>query len=198
MANGDANGTAREERQFKSEEASIYLELAKMSQESFLNRRSYEWKVAFGLWTAIGLITYFMVDKADSFNGTVLVWLGVLYAIVWVCWLLAWQFPLRLAFEQDKHYKHYYMNRAEGWNYDMPEREAADWRNLIWRFEHKDWKWSWRRFAWTFGQTVFTFAFLLGSWVAISTAIEKPTAGDAKIEVKASGGNVKIQTEAGK
>jgi hypothetical protein len=27
----------------------IYLELAKLSQQSFQNRQSYEWKIAFGL-----------------------------------------------------------------------------------------------------------------------------------------------------
>ena len=37
----------------------IYVELAKLSQQSIDSRRTYEWKLAFGLWTGIGVFTYF-------------------------------------------------------------------------------------------------------------------------------------------
>src|SRR5689334_17076339 len=56
-------------------EADTWIELAKLSQESFFNRRSYEWKVAFGLWAAIGLVTYFGATNAEKFKDAI--WLYV-------------------------------------------------------------------------------------------------------------------------
>ncbi len=48
---------------YDTDRASTYIELSKLSQDGFLNRRSYEWKVAFGLWITIGFITYFCVGE---------------------------------------------------------------------------------------------------------------------------------------
>lgn len=93
----------------------IYVELARMMHESFLNRRNYEWKVAFGLWTAIGAWTYFAIAETDKleFKGSFYWVLSFVYLVLLVAWFFCWQVPLRKAFEKDKLYKHYYMDRAE-------------------------------------------------------------------------------------
>ena len=69
----------------------IFLELAKLSQQSFENRRSYEWKVAFGLWTAIGLATYFMVEHSQVITPATFAWLIISYIIVLITWVFFWQ-----------------------------------------------------------------------------------------------------------
>ena len=46
----------------------IYLELAKLAEQSFENRRATEWKVGFGFWAAIGIFTWFMVVFVGSYK----------------------------------------------------------------------------------------------------------------------------------
>lgn len=89
-----------------------YIDLAKISQTSFHNRREYEWKVAFGFWTAIGLFTYFCIEHAGSLKDLTW-WIFGFYILIWLLWVFLWQWPLRLAFEEDKAYLLYYMHRAE-------------------------------------------------------------------------------------
>ncbi len=38
------------------------MELAKISLDEFKNRREFEWKLAFGFWTAIAAFTYMLVS----------------------------------------------------------------------------------------------------------------------------------------
>ncbi len=39
-----------------------WMELAKISLDEFKNRREFEWKLAFGFWTAIAAFTYMLVS----------------------------------------------------------------------------------------------------------------------------------------
>lgn len=177
------------------ERAEMYVELAKMSQESFLNRRSYEWKVAFGLWTAIGLITFFAIEHADEFDSGLVFSLGICYVLIGTCWLILWQFPLRLAFEKDQEFKHYYMTCAEGrppnwppgapWPHGGPPAvSCSDWKCLWCRKVMRQpdqkayWKCSMRQISWTTGQSGFTVIFLLMSWLVIGAAINGPAEYD--------------------
>jgi hypothetical protein len=136
----------------------IFVDLAKVSQESFLSRRSFEWKVAFGLWTGIGIWTHFVLSNAGistiptqySFQ-----FLGAIYLGIALVWLFFWQIPNRKAFEQDNLFKHYYMKHAEGRKPSYP-LEVGYWQML--------------RNPWTYGQFGFTVILLVGSYFTICYA----------------------------
>lgn len=133
-----------------------YVELAKLSQESFLNRRSYEWKVAFGLWAGIALLTNFVISNDDKVDVPLCL-LGFSYVLFVGLWLAFWQAPMRRAFEQDKQWKHYYMDRAEGEKRDKPSTVT-----------HEELMKSGDHFWWNYGQTVVTALFLFLSFLLIA------------------------------
>lgn len=179
------NEVEKSKLEYDKDLASTYIELAKLSQESFLNRRSYEWKVAFGLWVAIGFITYFALDKAELLQDGTVIALGVLYGVLALIWFFWWQVPIRRAFEQDKSFKHYYMHRAEGWQTKWP-KQVGYWD--VTKGKH---------IPWTYGQTAITVAFMAASFIVILMASQKGDSGTAsKVEFKASGESVKVQAEA--
>lgn len=80
----------------------VYLEMAKLSQQSFQNRQSYEWKIAFGLWTGIGLFTYFATEHAGAISGPGLFCLAAAYFVLGGVWCFLWQPALHGANRQDK------------------------------------------------------------------------------------------------
>lgn len=169
---------------YNDERAKTYIELAKLSQDGFLNRRSYEWKVAFGLWITIGFITYYACKNTDLLQVWTVISIGVLYLAVAVIWFFLWQVPLRRAFEQDKEFKHYYMHRAEGWSAKWPE-------NITYEKVLKSVK-----NPWNYGQTIITVAFLAASFMVLVIASQKSeSTKSAKLEIKASGKNIKVQAE---
>lgn len=53
------------------EQTSTYLELAKLAQTSFEDRRRYEWRISFSLWIAIGSVGYWFsqASAANSLSG---------------------------------------------------------------------------------------------------------------------------------
>src|SRR5579863_3571551 len=64
------------------EEKQIYVDLAKMYDESVKSRRENEWKLAFGFWTAIGVFTAFIVHEGVIFPPELLDKLGIAYAVL--------------------------------------------------------------------------------------------------------------------
>lgn len=91
----------------------VFVDLAKLAQESFFNRRQYEWKIAFGLWTSIGLWTSAALAKSEKLD-LMSCHVMVIYVAIALTWLFFWLVPNWRASEQDKLWKHYYMNKAEG------------------------------------------------------------------------------------
>ncbi|HVU88317.1 MAG TPA: hypothetical protein VHD36_13435, partial [Pirellulales bacterium] len=104
------------------EQQKVYLELAKLSLKSFQHRREYEWKVAFGLWTAIGLFTYFIVKEGAYIDRG---WLACGYVFSGFVWFICWQLPMRRGFDLDQEFKHYYMALAAGEKRDKPDLSSA-------------------------------------------------------------------------
>ncbi|NLF73181.1 MAG: hypothetical protein GX575_29445 [Candidatus Anammoximicrobium sp.] len=164
----------------------IYLELAKIAQQSIESRRAYEWKIAFGLWSGIGLFTYFMVESHFSLAEWQLSGLGVLYAIIWCVWTFTWQPFLHLAFEKDKRWKHYYMHKAE--IRDETKSQKDPWEptaepscRAMMRQMKKPWMWV---------QSLPTAVFLIASF-AIIHGTAAPKAPDMKADVlSVSGANL--------
>jgi len=143
------------------------LEMAKLCQQSFEHRRSYEWKIAFGLWTGIGVFTYFATQHAGGISGGAFWLLGIAYVLLGLVWVLLWQPALHSAHRTDKRWKHYYMHRAE----NRPEgRSKPD----PWRDESKIpwWQQQRERLAelrqpWPWVQGVPTLLFLVLSFLII-------------------------------
>ncbi len=78
------------------------------------------------------------------------------------------------------------MHRAEGWSEKWPE-EVKYWQVV------KD-----ISNPWTYGQTAITFAFLIASFIVVNIASQENDSNkQSKLEIKASGENIKVQAEAG-
>ena len=98
----------------KVEQAKQYIELAKMSQASFHNRRDYEWRVAFGFWGLMAAATYLLIDKKVLvLSGNSVGWLLLALILLLGAWFFLWQFPNRAAFDDDNAIKIFYMKSAE-------------------------------------------------------------------------------------
>lgn len=137
-----------------------FVDLAKLSQESFFNRREIEWRSAFGLWTAIGAWTYVSVTNAAVLVKLPLQSFPKLLVILTVALFVGWQLPLRRAFEDDKRWKHYFMKRAAGIPVEPPE--SAGFLTGVTELRH---------WPWTFSQLAVTIVFLIASWCATHAAI---------------------------
>jgi hypothetical protein len=171
----DKGGKSKEE---------IYLELAKLAQQSFEHRRTYEWKAAFGLWAAIGLVTYFAVEHPAVLTSWTVGVIGAIYILLSVCWFFVWQVPTRRAFEQDKAWKHFYMHKAEGLTPERPTE--VTWREMLTGIRH---------LPWTYGQAVVTVLFLAGSFFVLLAARSPGLTDESKVELKASGKSVEVTSK---
>ena len=142
--------------------SSVYVDLAKMAQASIFNRRAHEWKVAFGLWTGIGVLTYFILSNSEKFPRSPATFLGIVYVIFSLLWLFLWLAPHRRAFHLDQEWEHYYMHMAEGVKAQQP-RSIAYWEIFFPRG---------KQLGWVYGQFLVTVLLLIVSWrlIADSTA----------------------------
>jgi hypothetical protein len=155
--------------EWNKDKASVYMDLAKMAQDSFFNRRVYEWKIAFGLWAGIGALTYFVISNKDKLAGFDPHSLGWIYLCFAAVWFVFWLIPLRRAFEGDKLFKHYYMWRAEGTPEVMAKAKSHQQRVTAWEVIS-----PWGGLAlWTYGQFFVTVLFLVSSYLLISHVVSK-------------------------
>lgn len=163
----------------KAEQVKQYIELAKLSQASFHNRREYEWKVAFGFWGLIAAATYLLVDKGILLFGSSGSWQWCFTLIFTLTlpaiWFFGWQCPNRAAFDDDDFYKVNYMKAAEsvleGKVPAIAERNRGGFTDI---FRHKGSS-DWRKFAWTMGQLFLMYFVLFAAWGAMSAAARKPS-----------------------
>jgi len=107
-----------------------YVELAKLAQSAFDERRRIEWRVNLGLWAALGAITYFArKERIQVFQPE---WLAWVFAIgIFVSYVI-YIFHFLAAHTTDKAWKHYYMARAEGEKADRPARGTWVFRGFPW------------------------------------------------------------------
>jgi hypothetical protein len=152
-----------------------WLELAKIAQQSFFNRREIEWKLSLGFWTAIAAFSW-MFFKVDCLYVPPCFgcWLGFGYLFLFILTIPFWHLPLQRAHGADKRYLNYYLKRARGID-DPKFREG----NGTWEDVDKDW---------FYGHLAFTLFFLLLSWVVI-TQLAVPT-----LEAKAEKAKVASQS----
>jgi hypothetical protein len=153
--------------EWNKDRASVYIDLAKMAQGSFQDRRVYEWKIAFGLWTGIAALTYFVVSSKDRLSSFPTHYLGWIYVTFGAVWLAFWLIPLRRAFELDKRYKHYYMQRAEGSPASLELSKDRPAKVTTWEVVNPVGGLA----LWTYGQFLVTVLFLGSSYLLMSDAL---------------------------
>lgn len=89
-----------------------YVELARIAQDSFDKRRSYEWKMHFGLWASIAAVVYAVATKEIEIFSS-LCQARTIGAILWAMYFLHFVM-VSYGHWQDKKRKHYFMEMAEG------------------------------------------------------------------------------------
>lgn len=142
-------------------EAKDWIELAKIHQSSYQDRRALEWRLAFGFWTAIGAFTaaFFTLDTEtmlpDWFDTT----LKQIYFVLLAASIVFWQIPIHTAHGGDRKLLHHAVNMAKGVVEPIPETATGIqfWKN-----------WNGYDVLWFFGQSIFTATFLYLSWLAIT------------------------------
>ena len=170
----------------------IALELAKLYEDHSEKRKSIEWKVGFGFWIGIGLLTYF-VATTQSHGGWPwsIMWC---YLMGFVVWVFGWQVPLHSALDLDKkrrrHFELMALGEAPGDYPERPEESSSPFVTL----------WGWLVFGskrafrqprfW--GQVLMTGILLVLSLVILRGAgapmrIER---GEDRISISVSGDNV--------
>lgn len=168
-------------------ETSAFIELAKISQQSIESRRTVEWKVGFGFWTAIAAFTYFVAQSPTPLTVCQYIIISLLYLAAQVIWILYWQIPLHHAYLVDKDWKHHYMHCAEKGVSNSPLPHPADEAQRLNR--EKVLMWS----QWLWGQSLITIIFFAISLVVIWSfvGVEKSSSSSDKL----SGENVKLVIE---
>ncbi len=162
-----ADGKSTEAAQV-TEHQKVWLELAKLSLASFQHRREYEWKVAFGLWIAIGLFTYFIVKEGAYIDREWLRWGYVFSAFVW---FVCWQLPMRRGFDLDQEFKQYYMALAAGEERKKPDLNDFPLQGPLYAKCGGGPRGP--RLAWLAGQTLVTVVFLVGSFLIITDSEQR-------------------------
>ncbi len=139
-----------------------WLELAKISQQSFFNRRSLEWKLSLGFWTSIAAFTwvFFSVDRITVPSHFSCV-LAIGYLLLFALTIPFWHLPLQIAHAGDKRYYLHYIECTKG---DC--NKGFDKRKSSWEDVNK---------PWFYGHLVFSLFFLVFSWFVI-TQVAIPTA----------------------
>jgi hypothetical protein len=100
-----------------------WIELAKIAQQSFFNRREVEWKLAIGFWTAIGAFTWaFFAVESLTVPPYFCCALGFIYLLLFLLTIPFWHLPIQKAHSIDKQYYHFYIKKARGVDCDdLPE-----------------------------------------------------------------------------
>ncbi len=130
------------------------VRLAQICQDSFQNRRNYEWKVNFQLWTIIALWTYLCISNPSIVAAISPNILLLAYSLILLIYIILWQIPMRKAFETDKVWKHYYMHLAEGLKKERPSESPL---SIM----------KWNQIAYILSQSLFTLFLIIASWVLI-------------------------------
>ena len=168
--------------------AEVFLELAKLSEQSIEKRKDIEWKVGFGFWTAIIVTTVFLTQNAESLSNYSLLGLGLGYLAALVVWSWLWQAPLHNAIMEDQKWKHYYAGRAEGlFSPPRPRQDNGNWsfqKSFLEPLSNS------KAHPWFWGQVSMTAVFLSFSFIVICSAQKT-----SKVPPKASQDQLSVSGE---
>jgi hypothetical protein len=82
------------------------IKLSEACWTEFDTRRSYEWKISFGLWTAIGIIIGFALK--EDVNHVIDMWLVTLVLVIIMAAYIWWHIGLRNSNKRDQDKRHAY------------------------------------------------------------------------------------------
>lgn len=97
-----------------------YIDLAKIQVETHKIRQGLEWKMLFGLWAAMALLLWFVIDRPLTLSCCmkslfVFVYISLLPIVTFLVIL-----PLHRAHRMDRLWLNYYRERAIGKQPDPP------------------------------------------------------------------------------
>jgi len=153
-----------------------WIELAKLAQLNFDGRRTLEWRLAFGFWTAIAAFTAaFFSGEVHRPSGDFGTYLWISYVIILGLTLVFWQLPLHDAHAGDRSWKHFYIEQA------VMNGEPAQHAKMLKGYAElveRGWsKWQRRNKIWCAGQCLVSALFLAMSWwliTHVSQEVKKP------------------------
>jgi hypothetical protein len=153
----------------------VYLRLADRAQHRFDQRREYEWKVNFGLWTAIGLALGFLLS-ADAPIDSKMKWAATILLAIIVLVYGYWISMLHVRARRDRDTSIHWEDQAIA---SLPKPPKV-YNTLAWRGVNQYWVFI--------GQIGFTF--LLAAMLALSIWFRPSTATfppDGRILIEGNG-----------
>ena len=107
------------------EPAKLHLEIAKLTQASFLDRRKVEWQLLVAYWTALILVTSAVLTGSVITKGTVLCLLLLGLGIFFFLLLYFCIIPIQQAHAIDKAFFLFHLKTAEGLSTTRPDHVAV-------------------------------------------------------------------------
>ena len=153
-----------------------WINLAKIAQASFFNRRALEWKLALGFWGAIAAFTGAVLADKVEIGVEILPQVSCIYWILWIVSLLCWKLPLQIAHATDKRFQVYYMQRAGNRSTEHPkdwrEGKRPNWTKkdkcgFVWWIIGSFYYLQVNSVVWLIGQAAFSACFLQLSYLLI-------------------------------
>jgi len=141
-----------------------WLELAKISLDNFKSLRELEWKILFGHWTAVGALTYLVLEKKIIIDRCPL---GAIYTVSWLA-VSAKLFLIQWSSAESRGYWSWYMQNAD--NTRKQKKPIHKGKEL--KEEDvlgPDTSWTWKTYVWLASQIIATAALLFASWWLITS-----------------------------
>lgn len=107
------------------EPAKLHLEIAKLTQASFLDRRKVEWQLLVAYWTALILVTSAVLTGSVIAKGAVLCLLLLGLGIFFLLLLYFCIIPIQQAHAIDKAFFLFHLKTAEGVPITRPDSVAV-------------------------------------------------------------------------
>ena len=117
----------------RSEDAKQRLEIAKLMQASFFDRRKLQWQLLLAYWTTLVLITSAVLTGSIIAKGAILCVLlsGLVFLLVTIVYFCI--IPIQRALDIDSAFFLFHLNKAEGISIDrpIPDKVTVDLRWAI-------------------------------------------------------------------
>ncbi|MBN1809839.1 MAG: hypothetical protein JW909_12290 [Planctomycetes bacterium] len=107
------NDSAGQQELQDPEKAKGYIELAKITQTGFDNRRLAEWKIKLAFWGGLAILYYVVDQRSTVFEAAVPWWLLLTGLFVVFAIFCVFELAFQRANMTDKNWKHYFMEMAE-------------------------------------------------------------------------------------
>ncbi len=151
----------------QSDDKTDWAKLAEIAQSRLFDRRAMEWKLAFGFWSGIAVVTWAILQKCETLVSTAAdsaqlsMIFGVAYLVLAAIVVALVLLPIQNGFAGDTEFFRHYMDRAQGRESSHPNDRAV---RGGWRPENHVWFWS---------QVLLTLTFLTISYVLVFYSLDR-------------------------